>query len=262
MKDPVLPTPRRLGAVPWTGPPAVVMRPVRTVAVLLAVVLPVGGCGFVNAMAHPEERTTEAPSPAPVAPATTTAPAGPVTLVQADLAGDLHLQVTVGPVRTGLVPPFPEFSDGCPVSGPSLQYVAVGFRLTGLPGDSYEGLAGHLTVTPGPATPGDIGDVGVFFGPSEGHDVYCADYPPLPTTDTFWSHGGPPVVEGYVVLDQAVTAATPQGRPEVFPTLQARIDHLRVKDGQTLAERELHVTAVGAGTQCPDDPDAFCIPLT
>jgi hypothetical protein len=239
-----------------------VKRLVRTAAALLAVVLTAAGCGFVNAMAHPEERTAEPSSAAPVAAAPTTAPPGPVTLVRADLQGDLHLQVTVDPVRTGLVPPIPEFSDGCPVSGPSLQYVAVNFDLTGLQSDSYEGLAAHLTVTPGPATPGDIGDVGVFFGPSEGHDVYCADYPPLPTTDTFWSHGGPPVVEGYVVLDQAVTAATPQGRAEVFPTLQARIDHLRVKDGQTLTERELHVTAVRTGAaQCPDDPDAFCIPL-
>lgn len=242
-----------------------VKRPARTVAVLLAVVLTAAGCGFVNAMAHPEEQTTEASSPAPVpaAPATSTAPAGPVTIVRADLDGtdNLHLAVSVGPVRTGLVPPFPEFSDGCPVSGPSLQYVPVTFDLAGLPIDSYEGLAAHLTVTPGPSTPGDIGDVGVFFGPSPGHDAYCTDYPPLPTSDKFWEQGMQHEVTGYVVLDQAVTAATPQGRAEVFPTLQARIDHLRVKDGQTLAERQLHVTAVGTGTQCPDDPDAFCIPL-
>jgi hypothetical protein len=240
---------------------ALVIRTVRLAAALLAVAL-TAGCGFVNAMAHPEEQTTEATSAAPVPAAPTTAPPGPVTVVEATLdgAGDLALEITVGPVRTGLVPPFPEFSDGCPVSGPSLQEVAVGFRLIGNPGD-YAGLAGHLTVTPGPSTPGDIGDIGVFFGPSEGHDVYCADYPPLPTTDTFWSHGGPPVVDGYVVLDQAVTAATPRGRAEVFPTLQARIDHLRVKDSQTLVERQLHVTAVQLGTPCPDDADAFCVPL-
>jgi hypothetical protein len=232
-------------------------------AAMLAMSVTAAGCGFVDAMAHPDEQTTEATSAAPVAAApTTSAPTGPVPVVEADLggAGDLHLEVTVGPVRTGLVPPFPEFSDGCPVSGPSLQYVAVAFRLIGNPGD-YSGLAGHLTVTPGPSTPGDIGDIGVFFGPSEGHDVYCSDYPPLPTTDTFWSHGGPPVVDGYVVLDQAVTAATPQGRAEVFPTLQARIDHLRVKDSETLVERSLHVTAVQLGTPCPDDADAFCVPL-
>jgi hypothetical protein len=245
-----------------------VKRLVRTAAALVAVVLTAAGCGFVNAMAHPEEQTTEASSaapPSPAAPAPTTAPPGPVTIVSTDLTGvgpgGLHLAVTVDPVRTGLVPPFPEFSDGCPVSGPSLQYVAVNFTLSGNPAD-YWGLAGHLTVTPGPATPGDIGDIGVFFGPSPGHDVYCTDYPPLPTSDKFWSQGGPHVITGYVVLDQAVTAATPQGRAEVFPTLQARIEHLRLKDQQTLAERELHVTGVPTGTQCPDDPDAFCVPHT
>jgi hypothetical protein len=232
-------------------------------AVMLAMSVTAAGCGFVDAMAHPDEQTTEATSAAPVAAApTTSAPTGPVPVVEADLggAGDLHLEVTVGPVRTGLVPPFPEFSDGCPVSGPSLQYVAVSFVLTQA-GEPFPGLAGHLTVTPGPATPGDIGDVGVFFGPSPGHDVYCTDYPPLPTTDTFWSHGGPNVVTGYVVLDQAVTAATPQGRADVFPTLQARIDTLRIKDSETLVERDLDVAAVQTGTACPDDADAFCIPL-
>ncbi|NYJ04139.1 hypothetical protein [Petropleomorpha daqingensis] len=240
------------------------IRGVRAVVALLAVVLTAAGCGFVDAMAHPEEQTTQPSSAAPVTAAPTTAPPGPVTIVSTDLTGGgpggLHLDVTVDPVRTGLVPPFPEFSDGCPVSGPSLQYVAVNFSLSGNPGD-YWGLAAHLTVTPGAATPGDIGDVGVFFGPSPGHDVYCTDYPPLPTSDRFWEQGMQHVVTGYVVLDQAVTAATPQGRAEVFPTLQARIDHLRVKDGQTLVERELHVTAVRTGTQCPDDPDAFCLPL-
>jgi hypothetical protein len=243
---------------------ALVIRPVRVGVLLLAVVLTVSGCGFVDAMAHPEEQTTEPSSaaPMPAAPATTTAPAGPVRVVEAELDGagrsGLLLDVSVGPVRTGLVPPFPEFSDGCPVSGPSLQYVAVTFDLAGLPINSYEGLAAHLTVTPGPSTPGDVG---VFFGPSPGHDAYCTDYPPLPTSDKFWEQGMQHEVTGYVVLDQAVTAATPQGRAGVFPTLQARIDHLRVKDGQTLAERELHVSAVRTGTQCPDDPDAFCIPL-
>jgi len=134
-----------------------VIRRARLAAALLAVVLAAAGCGCVNAMAHPEEQTAEASSAAPVAAApTTAAPAGPVTVVEATLegAGDLALEITIGPVRTGRVPPFPEFSDGCPGSGPSLQYVAIGFRLIGNPG-GYSGLAGHLTVTPGPATPCD-----------------------------------------------------------------------------------------------------------
>ncbi|WP_448627493.1 hypothetical protein [Geodermatophilus sp. URMC 64] len=128
-------------------------------------------------------------------------------------------------------------------------------------GETQPALAGHLTVTPGPATPADIGDVGVFFNPSPGHDQYCTDHPPLPVTDTFWSRGGPNRVTGYVVLDEAVTPATPEGRADVFPTLQARIDTLRLEDAATGAERAITPAAVHVGAPCPDDPAALCVPL-
>jgi hypothetical protein len=158
------------------------------------------------------------------------------------------LTVTAGPVVTGLVLPFTEFFEDCPVSGPSLQYVPVTFAYR-VDGPAEDGLAAHLTVTPGPATPADIGDVGVFFKPSPGHDVYCRDYPPLPTTDTFWAHGGPDVVTGYVVLDRAV-----------FPTLQARIDHIRVRDPEG-GQRRLTAGPGPVGAACSDDPGALCVPL-
>lgn len=233
-------------------------------AVALAAALLTSGCGFLDAVAHPEElqdATTSSTPPAPAAPTTT---AGPDVIAQAELrwAGDGSsagsLAVTVGKVQTGLIPPFHEFAEDCPVSGPSLQYVPV---ILSFGGAAAAGPAGRLAVIPGPSTPGDIGDVGVFFRPGDEDDEYCRDYPPLPSTDTFWSHGAGGEATGYVVLDQAVTAATPQGRADVFPTLQARIGHLRVRDPDTQVERALTLGTVGAGTTCPDDPGAFCISL-
>jgi len=233
---------------------------------LAAVLVVLTGCGFLDAMAHPEEqaqRTTEtAASTPPASP--TRDPDRPVVVAQADLAaaggGDGGaLTISVGPVVTGLVLPFLEFFEDCPVEGPSLQYVPVVFEYS-VPRASDAGLAGHLTVTPGPATPADIGDVGVFFNPSPGHDEYCQAYPPLPATDTFWARGVSRVT-GYVVLDEAVTAAAPQGRAAVFPTLPARIDTLRVKDVGTGAEQRLTLGTVRVGTPCGDDPSALCVRL-
>jgi hypothetical protein len=238
-----------------------VKRLVRTAAALLAVVLTAAGCGFVTAMAHPEEQTTEASSPAPVAPAPTTPdPDEPVVIVNVPLTSGGsevgRLVVTTGSVHTGFALPYPEMNDGCHLDGAALQYVPVTFTFHG--GADDGGWAAHLTVTPGPATPGDIGDVGVFFRPTQGHDIYCRDSPPLPTTDTFWIRDGKQT-SGWVVLEGAVTPATPQGRADVFLTLQARIDHIRLRDGDD--ERPLTPAAGPVGTPCADDAEALCVPL-
>ncbi|MCU1604137.1 MAG: hypothetical protein JWP46_602 [Modestobacter sp.] len=81
---------------------------------------------------------------------------------------------------------------------------------------------------PARSTPPDIGDVGVFFDSAAGAERACSHDPPLPTTDRFRNQGGRDVLIGYVALDQAVTAATPGSRPEVFPTLQAEVSDLRL----------------------------------
>jgi hypothetical protein len=239
------------------------------IAVVLATT---SGCGFLDAMAHPEaaQQTSAGTAPAGADPAggpPAPAPATPTadypaviaqgTLAAADGGPGTPLTVTVGHVQTGLVLPFIEFAEDCPVDGPSLQYVPVTFDYD--PGsDGTAGLAGHLTVTSGPGTPADIGNVGVCFEPASA-DPYCADYPPLPTTDTFWSRGSLHV-DGYVVLDQAVTAVTPGGRDEVFPTLQARISNLRLRDYDG-RERPLTVEQLTTGAPCADDQAAICVPL-
>jgi hypothetical protein len=230
------------------------------VVAALVVLFGTSGCGFVNDLAHPEAAgaTVETSPPAEVVPAVgTPVSAGPRVIVDGALtttAGDAgHLTVTVGRVRTGLVPPVPHIAD-CPMDGPSLQYVAVGFT------SSAPGLAAHVAISRGPATPADVVDVGVFAESGNGLETYCDDAPPLPTWDKFWNQMGAETVSVYVVLDQAVTAATPDGRSEVFPTMQLRISDLRLISDRSDV-RGLGVGQLSVGAACADAPDAICVPL-
>ena len=100
----------------------------------------------------------------------------------------------------------------------------------------------------------------MFFDAESGdQQPYCTTAPPLPTTDTFWGRGADTVI-GYVVLDQAVGPATPQGRAEVFPTLQLRLDHLRTRTYEG-RETPLSLGPLTAGAVCPDDDGAFCVAM-
>jgi hypothetical protein len=225
-------------------------RPVRALGTVAALLVTVSGCGFANALAHPptpdvvpdESLTSAAPSTSP-----------PRTILDAPLVGGGRVVVLVEPVRTGLAPPVPNFAQDCPVSGPSLQYVA--FHVVGV-----SGLAAHVRVSTGPTTPTGIEDVGVFVQSGNGDEHYCTDYPPLPTSDEFWNQMGASAISGWVVLDGAVTAATPQGRPDVFPTLQLRFSDFRVFSDPT---RQQHVrpSTPTVGAICPDDARAICVSL-
>ena len=156
----------------------------------------------------------------------------------------------------------PNFSDSCPVEPTSLQYVPVSVAFT-TPGGSLPdgpGLAARLDVGVGQSTPSDIGDVGVVVESGDGTEQYCHDYPPLPTSDRFWNQMNAATVTGYVVLDQAVTPATPDGRPDVFPTLGLRISDLRLFSHPEDVRRSGSANWRSA-PPCPDDPEAICVPL-
>jgi hypothetical protein len=237
---------------------------------LLGIVLATtSGCGFLNDLADPEaEAAAVEPTRAPAAPVVPSAdPDAPVVIAEGDLmlsgGGPLgHLVVTQGPVRTGLVPPVPGFSEDCPVDGPSLQYVAVDFTYTTANDRTSPepGLAAHVTVGRGPGTPADVGDVGVFADSHGDPGPYCSDAPPLPTTDRFWNQMGATTVTVYVVADQAVTPAFPAGRAEVFPTLELEISDLRwFREPGSV--RTLGPGAMSVGAACSDDATAICVPL-
>ena len=237
----------------------------RALVVTVAVLVSGSGCGFLQDMAEPDE-----PPSIPVAstPAATEPPAeGPVVVAEGVLLDEAggsggRIVVTLGEAQEGHVPPVPNFSDSCPVEPTTLQYLPVSVEFT-TPGGTLPGgpgLAARLDVGLGPATPDDIGDVGIVVESGDGAERYCHDYPPLPTSDRFWNQMNAADVTGYVVLDRAVTPATPDGRPDVFPTLGLRISELRLfsdpEDVRRLVPGDLSV-----GAACPDDAEAICVAL-
>jgi hypothetical protein len=229
------------------------IRAVPVVIVLLAA----SGCGFAHALAHPDAQTGATQPVATAAAPSTPDPEQPRVIAQGDLltsAGAFAgpLRVSVGAVRTGLVPPVSDASP-CSFDAPSLQYVPVEFA-------TPPGLAAHVEISTGPATPADIGNVGIFVESNSGDQVYCTDYPPLPTRDKFWNQMGARTIDAWVVLDQVVTPATPQGRAEVFPTLQLRISRLRMLSDAT-SGRAVVPGPLSSGAVCPDEPGAICVPL-
>jgi hypothetical protein len=222
---------------------------------LVVVLVGASGCGFANALAHPS-----APDPRPIATATPAPrPEPPPVIVDGDLqtpgGGAVgRLVVTLGKARTGLQPPVSN-AQACGFDPSALQYLPVEFA------SEAPGLAAHIEVRTGPATPTDVGDVGIFVESNDGDQVYCTDSPPLPTRDRFFNQSGARVITAWVVLARAVTPATPDGRPEVFPTLQLRISDLRELDDPTTVRRRLVPGALGIGAPCADDANAICVPL-
>jgi hypothetical protein len=234
-----------------------VRRLLRAAAALL-VLTATSGCGFMTDLARPEDPPTETAAPTSVIPAVgTPAREQPRVIAAGQLtttgSGGGSLTVTVGKVQTGLVPPVPHVTE-CPMDGPSLQYVPVDFAF------SSPGLAAHVEIGRGPATPADVAGVAVFAESANGDETYCDDAPPLPTRDRFWNQMGAATITVYVVLDQAVTPASPDGRSAVFPTLQLRISDLRVIEDPA-HQRSLGVGPLTVAAACADDPDAICVPL-
>jgi hypothetical protein len=135
-----------------------------------------------------------------------------------------------------------------------MEYLPVEIR------DPLGGLAAAVTVLPGPTTPPGIGRLGFFFESHNGEALPCQKGAAWPTTDTFEAPGTGHLVTGYLVLDHAVTAATPHGRPDVFGSLQLRIWHLRQFVDYNVPQ-PLSVDPPTAGQLCPGDQDAVCAPL-
>jgi hypothetical protein len=230
---------------------------------VLAVVAATSGCGFLADLANPDDDVPVAAADE-TAPATSTMrtpePEKPTVIADGQLTRDGgllagRLTVTANPARAGLLPMVPNVVD-CPLDAAVLQYVEVEFGYT----SPSPGLAAHVEISRGPATPADVADVGIFADSTNPDETYCDDAPPLPTRDKFWNQMGARTVAAFVVLDQAVTPATPEGRAAVFPTLQLRISDLRVFEDE-MHQRSLGVGDLTIGAACPDDPAAICVPL-
>ena len=231
----------------------------------LAVVVVAAGVGIAAGMPHgssaPTHAASSAASTSAAAPSTPagvgTTASGETVVARAPLqyrAGYTAGLLTVGTGKLvkGLAPPVVNFNE-CGVDGKQMEYLPVEIR------NPLDGLAAAVTVQPGPTTPPGIGQLGFFFESNNGDAIPCQAGAAWPTTDTFESVSGAQLITGYVVLEQAVTPAAPQGRPDVFSSLQLKISDLRQFDNYV--PQPLSVGTPTVGQLCSGDQNAVCAPL-
>jgi hypothetical protein len=231
----------------------------------LAVVVVAAGVGIAAGMPHgssaPTHAASSAASTSAAAPSTPagvgTTASGETVVARAPLryrAGYTAGLLTVGTGKLveGLAPPVNNFHE-CSAAGTQVEFLPVEIR------EPVTGLAAAVTVQPGPTTPPGIGRLGFFFESGNGDAIPCRPGAAWPTTDTFEAVNGDRLITGYVVLDDAVTPATPQGRPDVFSSLQLKISDLRQFDNYV--PQPLSVGTPTVGQLCSRDQDAVCAPL-
>jgi len=232
------------------------------VAAALVAVVALGGLAVVlfgQARTRPVESTASVSTPAaPSAPdvAAGTPEVGPVLIKAAldypglvdNVVPTAPLIVGTEPVEGGAAPDRVPNFDSCHADAASLQYLPVQIRLP------ENWLSARFTVQPTPSTPAGIGRLGFFFQAGES-SVPCANGA-WSTSDSFLaSNVGQAAITGYVVLDQAFTAATPQGRPDVFRSLGLRISDIRLSDRPA----EVHPPTIGSF--CPGTTSDLCASL-
>ena len=238
------------------------------VAVLLLVVAGLLVVGIRAVVPHGGEPAAAAPTTAaPTTPEPTAARAPGTASSTPSGAGDQEvaettltrggrpdgrLVVSVGTPVTGHLPPHVTNFAECGATAGSVEYLPVLFRPS-----PY--LDATVTVRPGPGTRG-TGRLGFFFESSNDDAHPCAQQSHWPTADTFEAVNGKALVTGYVVLDQAVTAATPQGRPDVLAGLQVQVSRFRELDGYGVWQPITPGTPT-VGTFCPGTRTAVCASL-
>jgi hypothetical protein len=223
----------------------------------IAAVVSPGPSGTPGASSAAASSTPGAATPISSARGVGTTPAQGPVVAQAGLqrAGHPAGLLTVGIAKPvlGLAPPLLNFNTCGAGDGKQLEYLPVEIR------EAVTGLAATVTVQPGPTTPPGIGRLGFFFESHDGNALPCRDGAAWPMTDSFETITGAPLVTGYVVLDHAVTAATPQGRPDILGSLQLEVSNLRQFDDYV--PRPLTVGTPTVGRLCSGDQDAVCAPL-
>jgi hypothetical protein len=223
-----------------------------TVLALGAVVVEVIG------LTTAERAGSTAPAPsANVAPETPAARpvAGPV-VIEADLTDPGvtdglpvgPLVIAEQPLQGGSAPNRVPNFDTCQADASMLQYLPVQI---GLPEDW---LSATVEVQTTASTPPGVGRLGFFFQAGR-ESTPCPDGA-WPTSDHFLANLHQPHIVGYVVLDQAFSPSTPQGRADVFRTLQ-----LRVSDVE-LSGRLATIGPPTVGSLCPGSQDELCARLS
>lgn len=158
------------------------------------------------------------------------------------------LVIGTQPVQGGVVPERVPNFDSCHADAASLQYLPVQIRMP------ENWLSATVTVGTTAATPRGIGRLGFFFqaGPAS---TPCANGAWSASDSFLASNVGQAAITGYIVLDQAFTASTPQGRTGVFGTLALRVSDIRLSDRPA----EVHPPTIGSF--CPGTTSDLCASL-
>jgi hypothetical protein len=223
-----------------------------TVVALVAVLAEVHGL----AAARPSTATAAAPSSSAAAGTAAAMPEARPVLIKAELSDPAvtggwalaPLIVGTRPVQGGTAPARVPHFETCQADAATLQYLPVQIR------GPENWLSATFEVQPTASTPSGIGRLGFFF--QAGRDS-------TPCPDGTWSNSdsfvasnmGQALITGYVVLDQAFTPATPEGRPDVFRTLQLRVSDIR------FSGRPVTVGPPSAGSLCPGSASDLCAAL-
>lgn len=128
------------------------------------------------------------------------------------------LIVSTEPLQGGVAPDRVPHFDSCTTDSHALQYLPVQIRMP------QNWLSATFTVQPTASTPAGIGRLGFFF--QAGRDSTPCTNGTWATSDSFLAAIDGANITGYVVLDQAFSPTTPQGRADVFRTLQLRISKI------------------------------------
>jgi hypothetical protein len=157
------------------------------------------------------------------------------------------LTVTAEPVQGGLSPERVPGFDSCQADPATLQYLPVTVSVRA------DYLSATFEVQTTASTPPGIGRVGFFFQSGGGHTPCPGGA--WPTSDSFLANLSQTHITGYVVLDQAFTPSTPQGRADVLRSLRLRVSAVR------LSGRPATIGAPTIGSLCPGTRNELCASL-
>ena len=195
----------------------------------------------------PRPSAPSATSAAPVAAGTVLIQAGLSDPALANDTMDGPLTVTAGALQGRVSPDrVPDF-DSCQADASTLQYLPVLVSV----GADY--LSATFEAQTTPSTPPGIGRLGFFFQ-SGGGSAPCPGGA-WSTSDSFLANLGQTQITGYVVLDQAFTPSTPQGRADVLRSLHLRVSNVR------LSGRPATIGAPNIGSLCPGTQNELCASL-
>ncbi len=240
--------------------PSRVRRPVTAATCALVITALTSGCGFLDALAHPDTPPA-APSTPPVSSgATASASPAPVATAAVDLVGSSDgrpatLDVSVGAVQRGL--PHGLLPEKCGLAVDATEYTTVTVVFTNRSQPTKQtGVSSNLRLDLTVAGGNGLG----LHAVDHTTTTYCEDASMLPSQTSLQSLN---LAEEHQTMTVHVVARTGPTDPDPLGsvTLQLRDPRHHPDDIDSRAWT-WDVQRVTAGNTCPGDPRSLCVPVT